>query len=348
MIGPPTIRIPIFAVILALIATGLPTAASPGNSVQTLNVKMQFRTRVLNIPMTDGKGLRFHRLSTTDGLSQTRVAQIVQDDEGFLWFGTQYGLNRFDGYRFKVFAHDPTLPDSLGGVYITVLFKDRSGVLWVGCDQFLDRFDRKTETFQHFLLDANDPDRASSSISVEHVFQDPDGMLWCSTGKGLYRLDPATGRIARFTHDPANPASIGNNDIKSTGQDRSGAFWVGHSTGLDRMDLRTGKVDLHLVMEESGSGLKFHQDRYGLFWILFGESGKLGVLDGSARTLTLYKRIEDGSSLNRWNPITKILEDSDGDHVVWHRRGWSLAFRPREKAVHPVPESALRREQHGR
>ena len=84
--------------------------------------------RPIQIPVIDGTDIRFVRTSTADGLSQTKVGQIVQDDQGFMWFGTQYGLNRYDGYNFKVFAHDPGNPNSFSGVYIRSLFKDRDGV----------------------------------------------------------------------------------------------------------------------------------------------------------------------------------------------------------------------------
>ncbi len=104
--------------------------------------------RAITLPVVDGKGIRFTRLSTDEGLSQTRVIQIVQDDQGFMWFGSQYGLNRYDGYKFKVFKHEPGNPNSLSGVFISSLFKDRSGSLWIGCDEFLDKFDPVTGTFR--------------------------------------------------------------------------------------------------------------------------------------------------------------------------------------------------------
>lgn len=103
----------------------------------------------VRLPTVDASDIRFDRLSTREGLSQGRVAQIVQDDKGFMWFGTQYGLNRYDGYKFKIFKHEPGSPSSLSGVYIYALFKDRKGRLWVGCDQFLDKFDPVTESFTH-------------------------------------------------------------------------------------------------------------------------------------------------------------------------------------------------------
>lgn len=84
--------------------------------------------RPIQLSLIDGTDIRFARVSTADGLSQTKVGQIVQDDQGFMWFGTQYGLNRYDGYNFKVFAHDPGNPNSFSGVYIRSLFKDRDGV----------------------------------------------------------------------------------------------------------------------------------------------------------------------------------------------------------------------------
>lgn len=106
----------------------------------------------IELPVVDVDDLRFAHLSTAQGLSQTRVQQIVQDDQGFLWFGTQYGLNRYDGYTFKVFAHDSARTNSLSGVYIFSLFKDRAGYLWVASDEALDRFDPRTETFVHYRL----------------------------------------------------------------------------------------------------------------------------------------------------------------------------------------------------
>ena len=76
------------------------------------------------IPVIEGKDIRFKHLSTEDGLSQSRVDNILQDDQGFMWFGTRNGLNRFDGYRFRVFREDPSQRNSLGGVFIYSLLKD--------------------------------------------------------------------------------------------------------------------------------------------------------------------------------------------------------------------------------
>ncbi|MGA7399318.1 MAG: two-component regulator propeller domain-containing protein, partial [Candidatus Sulfotelmatobacter sp.] len=106
--------------------------------------------RTIRMPVVRESDLTFRELSNVTGLSQTRVLQIVQDDQGFMWFGTQYGLDRYDGYKFRVFTPVPGRVNSLSGAYIYTLFKDRAGKLWIGCDQFLDRFDPTTETFTHY------------------------------------------------------------------------------------------------------------------------------------------------------------------------------------------------------
>ena len=87
-----------------------------------------------------------------------------------MWFGTQYGLNRYDGYKFKVFAREPGRSNSLSGVFVRSLFKDREGTLWVGCDQFLDKFDPVTETFTHYSIKARD--ETGPGATVMHMSQD--------------------------------------------------------------------------------------------------------------------------------------------------------------------------------
>jgi ligand-binding sensor domain-containing protein len=130
-------------------------------------------------------------------LSQTRVASIAQDDRGFLWFGTQYGLDRFDGYQFKVFKHDPAAKNSPSGVYIHALLKDRKGFLWVASDEFVDRLDPVTEEFTPYPIIDNSTGRLSGPI--HHISQDNDGAIWLATGSGLYRLDTETKQTTAAT-----------------------------------------------------------------------------------------------------------------------------------------------------
>jgi len=268
--------------------------------------------RTITLPVVDGKGIRFTRLSTDEGLSQTRVIQIVQDDQGFMWFGSQYGINRYDGYKFKVFKHEPGRTNSLSGVFISALFKDRSGSLWVGCDEFLDKFDPVTETFTHYRIDT--AGAHGETVPVTHISQDHAGMLWLSTLRGLFRFDPSTGKTIRYRHDSSNPFSLSSDEVKQTGEDRTGAFWVVTSEGLDAFDRDAGKVTLHVPIHEHRE-MSFYEDRSGVFWIVHVTGGGLEVFDRKANTLTHYSFNEGPMSDSLPTGVMAMLEDRDG--TLW-------------------------------
>jgi ligand-binding sensor domain-containing protein len=179
----------------------------------------------LKLSVDHATDIRFAHISTAEGLSQIRVMNIVQDDLGFMWFGTLVGLNRFDGYTFKVFVHERDNPNSLSGVDIESLFKDRDGALWIGCEQAVDRFDPKTETFIHFPVPM-----------VKQISQDRAGLLWFSTDRGLYRLDQKSGKFRVYTHDASDPESLPDNHVVSAAEDKTGRFWVGEPYGMYEFD----------------------------------------------------------------------------------------------------------------
>jgi len=265
---------------------------------------------VIHIPVVEGGGLRLRRISTADGLSQTRVTDIVQDDQGFMWFGTQYGLNRYDGYDFKLFVHDPSARDSLSGTFVTALFKDRTGMLWIGTGQALDRLDPKTETFTHFRIDPADTQTPEGT--VVHISQDRNGFLWLATGAGLQRLDPASGNLIHFRHDPTNPRGLPSNDVNWTGEDSSGRFWVSTSDGLDEFDRATGLITYHVPITEAVR-TSFFEDSRGNFWITYASGNGLALLDRAANTLTRYSFYRQEPSPSDLTGVMGIAEDKDGD-----------------------------------
>ncbi len=258
----------------------------------------------IRMPIADGKDIQFSPPNTAGGLSQTKAGQITQDDQGFIWFGTQYGLDRFDGYSYKVFVHDPLNPASLSGVFVESLFKDRAGTIWVGCEGFLNRFNRTTETFTRFRVP-----------TVYHISQDKRGMLWLATAEGLYQFDPVTGQSQRYLHDAGDPSSLSSNDIKSTGEDRRGGFWVGSKEGLDKFDQRSGRVTLHIPLQAPGLGSSFFEDRFGLFWIFHDHSNALQVLDRDSNILTQYVLYDPKSPGPVFAGVRAMLEDGNG--ALW-------------------------------
>jgi PAS domain S-box-containing protein len=235
------------------------------------------------IRLAEGNDIRFQRLSADAGLSQTRVNSVVQDKLGFIWFGTQYGLDRFDGYRVKVFKQEPGRPGSLSCVYVRSLLVDRAGTLWVGCDRFLDRFEPVTETFAHYRIDMDSSDQLS--VPIERITEDRAGKLWLATDNGLYRFDPDTGRTIRYFHEPRDPASIASTRVHDAEVDREGRFWVASDAGLEEFDRKTGKVVRRLPLQAKINS--FHEDKFGIFWIAVGNQA---------------------CGLATWNPQTNVVK----------------------------------------
>jgi signal transduction histidine kinase/ligand-binding sensor domain-containing protein len=272
------------------------TGSSPGV------VQARINAVVVKIPVTDGNDIKFMRLTTAEGLSQIKVSQIVQDNQGLMWFGTQYGLDRYDGYNFRVFVHDPKDGNSLSGSLIYELFKDRDGALWISSGQFLDRLDPATGKFRRFAVPF-----------VRRISQDNAGTLWLATDEGLYNLDPTSGGIHKFSHDPKNPGSLASNDIKSSGEDRNGQFWVATNEGLDQFDRKTGKVSLHIPLHESLREFSFYEDRLGTFWIIYASGNGLASFDRKTNTVTRYSFYEREPPSTGLTGVQAMLEDKDGN-----------------------------------
>ena len=264
--------------------------------------------RSIVIPVVDANDIVFSRLASNTGLSQARVSHIVQDNQGFMWFGTQYGLNRYDGYKFKVFAHDPLQPNSLGGVYIKSLFKDHAGRLWIGCDQRLDRFDPITETFIHYSVRA---EVRGDDVTVNGISEDASGMLWLATDSGLFSFDPATGQSRNFRHDEKDPTSLSSDSIRYAGEDREGAFWVASSAGLEAFDRAAHQVTRRVPLPEMRE-LSFFEDRNGTFWIFHASGSGLATFDRKSQTLTHYTFDDHGEFRGPHTAIFAIIEDRSG------------------------------------
>ncbi len=285
---------------------------------------------IVRLPVIEQQDVRFRRLSAADPLSPIGFTAIVEDDQGFIWLASRYGLNRYDGSRFRAFRHDPKRPHSLGGIYVTSLFKDRGGNLWVGSDQSLDRFDPNTESFIHYRLN---PDPNVPAVGVIHMSQDRAGMLWLATENGLRRLDPATGRFSIYQHDPHDPFSLSSSYIWKSGEDKAGRFWVFTREGLDRFDRKTGKVTLRVPFPDPvGSG--FYEDSRGAFWI-YSAGNAPAILDRDTNRLNSYSFHEREAGKGARSGVTSMLEDRAGN--LWFSTDGEGLFkldRQRREFIH--------------
>jgi signal transduction histidine kinase/ligand-binding sensor domain-containing protein/CheY-like chemotaxis protein len=252
-------------------------------------IKWQDPAWLRNFPERSRETLSFDHLSLQDGLSQSVVTVMAQDARGFLWLGTQDGLNRFDGYDFRIFKHDPDDPFSLLDNLITALVIDYSGTLWVGTSSGLARYNPLLEDFTHYINDPDNPNSLSAN-PVTALVADPTGYLWVGTGFGLNRIDLATSDVQRFLNDPNDSNSPIGDGVADLAIDPHGDLWVATGAGLDRFEPSSGTFT-HFVSDPT--------DPNSLL-----DGGVLSVevgVEGSVWAAT-------ASGLNRLNPTSGQFE----------------------------------------
>ena len=133
-------------------------------------------------------------LFASDKLSSTNITSICQDQMGYIWIGTEFGLNRFDGYRFTSYLNNPQDSTSLGFNTVASLLCDSDGRLWVGTTQGLQRYDPATDRFVNYHFPDSLRPRASAILQLR------DGKLLVGTsGSGLYEVNPSPLQLKRRT-----------------------------------------------------------------------------------------------------------------------------------------------------
>ena len=160
--------------------------------------------------------VQFSHITNIDGLSQSTVQAIVKDKYGYLWFGTQDGLNKYDGYKFTVYRHQPGNPKSLRKNHIMSLYEDRRGNLWVGTlNGGLSLYDRDNDCFINYKEEPNNPEKISHPV-ITSIYEDKQGNFWVGTYWNLNLVDRKTGKVSRFISNPADPSTISNDGIVFT------------------------------------------------------------------------------------------------------------------------------------
>ena len=268
------------------------------------------------------RNIQFSTLTIADGLSQAAVNAIAQDQHGFMWFGTQEGLNRYDGYEFTTYYHDPTEPGSLSHDWVWTVFVDNSGHLWIGTDGGgLSRYEPDSNSFTHFRHNPNDP-TALSHDRVRMIHQDQKGILWIGTdGGGLNRFNPVADSFTHYRHNAQIKDSLPNDKVVAILEDQKGVMWIGtDGGGLSRFDPNLEKFTHYHHDPSKSDSLSdnriraLYEDSEGRFWI-GTYSGGVNLFN---RANGSFKRFQHDSkdpySLGH-DEVRDIFQDADG--TVW-------------------------------
>ena len=267
--------------------------------------------------------IKFNHLTVEDGLSQSSITCILQDRQGFMWFGTQDGLNRYDGYTFKIFKNDATDSTSLSDNFIFSIIEDQSGILYIETQSGkLNKYNPRSESFQIVNKDSVDLTRAKVN-TVGAVFRENSGIVWTgglSSETGLKRTNTMTGESTVFKHDPKDPYSLGNDKVYSVFRDHAGNLWIGTFDGLDRFDETADKFYHYRHDPDDPNSIPdnwiwpIFEDSHGNLWIGTVNSG-LCLFDPATNKFTSYKKDpNDPNSIND-NFIFSINEDRNG--LIW-------------------------------
>jgi diguanylate cyclase (GGDEF)-like protein len=267
--------------------------------------------------------MRFERLGISEGLSQQSVNVILQDPAGFLWLGTEDGLNRYDGYGIEHIRQSRAETDGLGDNFIVDAKMDGYGRIWVATAAGgLARQDEQGQKFKAVSA-------AAGVQNIRTIRFDAQGTLWIGTRDGLASFDPERKVLARWRHDPTNADSLVEGAVHALLADSQRYMWVGADGGLDRLDLKTQTIE-HIALQGASADRRVQvrslfEDHLGGIWI--GTDTGVIVFDARDGSQHVYRHDAEAGSLPA-NTVNTIFEDRAGR--VWLGTSDGLALYNRQ------------------
>ena len=281
---------------------------------------------IIQIDLAFTQDLNFEQISTGQGLSNSLVTTIIQDKQGFIWIGTEAGLNRYDGYHFKTFNTDPDDFYSIQGRTIGTLYEDHEGLLWITFSTGgLTYYNPKTEKFYNFQA-KKDISNGLSDNSVNTIFEDKKGNIWIGTNRGLNKFRRESNLFQQFFETNKGKQGLINNVILSINEDDKGNILIGTEGGLSILQEKTQKFSSFIFKKTTqyepvsiGNSVQtILQDKNGIYW--FGTRGN-GVFycTGFPSKPTDFKHLED----KLINEVNSISQSRNGPLWISHSNGLS-------------------------
>lgn len=210
----------------------------------------------------------FEYLSAQNGLAQNHVYSINQDSDGFLWFCTQGGLSKYDGFNFVNFYTDTNDSTSISASHVDMFFQDSKGRYWVSSIKGFNRLYRETGKFKRYFNDGKNANSLGDNVTKD-IGEDKDGFLWIIHGKGIDKFDPEKGN---FTHYFNADFKVGRHsgDLLI---DKSGNIWVLGFNGLYKVNQEKQTLDFvglpNIKSPFVIEGRQIYEDSFGDIWVAF-------------------------------------------------------------------------------
>jgi ligand-binding sensor domain-containing protein len=270
------------------------------------------------------QSIYFNHLTTEDGLSNNNVYDVIQDHIGFLWFATDDGLNRFDGYDFKVFRNDPANQISISDNSVWALREDRKGFIWIGTKNgWLNRYDPVSEKFKKWKIESD----VFKENAITFIYEDSKGLIWVGTYRsGLYNLDPSTNKIDHWSNETNNNSSISNNYISSVLEDSFGNLWVSTYNGLNKLSFQSSSKRFSHYFHNPSNPNSISNN---IVWYLTQSDADSNVIwIGTANGLTKFQtgkeifsqiQIPNPDQLQFGNGAGRVIEEktNDDESILW-------------------------------
>lgn len=277
--------------------------------------------------------LHFRHLTIDQGLSINNVNATFQDSRGFIWICTEDGLNRYDGYNFRVYKHDPANPSSISSSHVRSITEDSNGNLWIITDYGLNMYNWDMDTFVRYM---HDPDNSNSlSANGGHdLYIDKKGRLWILTYVGISILDLQTGTFSQIAHEPDNPNSLPSNQTRHITQDDQGRYLIATFNGLSVYDELRHRFSNFRPQPNKPNSLpsrriqKLLFDSRGRIWVGTLDNG-ISIYDPSSGDFTNFSHDPKQTDGLPHNEVQSIVESPDGS--IWIGTSGGLS-RYNEKA----------------
>ncbi len=260
------------------------------------------------------QSLQFKSYNVNNGLSQSVIISIFQDSEGFIWIGTQDGLNRFDGYTFKKFVRNPIDTASISNNWMYSITEDNENNIWIGTKDGLNKYNKKTGKFQCLRNKPND----NNSIFNNNVYglvADKKGNVYVNTPPVLNVINVKTGKINRYVNKIGSSTTIEDYQMPVI-IDRDGLIWIASSDGLSIFDPKTKlfnnfRTNTSQLCDNFITALI--EDHLGNIWI--GTKKGLNKLNKKNHSITKFIKENNNSNSLKSNNIRSIEEDQLGN--IW-------------------------------